>query len=131
MRRSPLRVLLAKPGLDGHDVGAKVVAQALRDAGMEVVYTGLRQTPAAIAQAAAQEDADVVGLSILSGAHLPLCAAVAEELRKAGAADAALVVGGVIPERDRPALEAIGVRGIFPGGTPTSEIVRWLEENVR
>lgn len=131
VRQRPIRVLLAKPGLDGHDVGAKVVAQALRDAGMEVVYTGLRQTPEAIAQAALQEAADVVGLSILSGAHLSLCRATAEALEKAGAGEALRVVGGVIPERDRPALEALGFRGIFPGGTPTADIARWLEENVR
>ncbi len=128
MRLSPasprrLRVLVAKPGLDGHDVGAKVVAQALRDAGMEVVYTGLRRTPAQIAEAAVQEDVDVVGLSILSGAHLPLCRAVKDALRSAGRDDATLVVGGVIPQRDREALHEAGCAAVFPVGSRLAEIV--------
>lgn len=122
-----LRVLLAKPGLDGHDVGAKVVALALRDAGMEVLYTGLRQTPEAIARAAAQEAVDVVGLSILSGAHLPLCEAVQRALEKEGAS-ALLLVGGVIPEKDRPALEKLGFAGVFPFGSKLDEIVRFIRE---
>jgi methylmalonyl-CoA mutase C-terminal domain/subunit len=125
------RVLVAKPGLDGHDVGAKVVAQALVDAGMEVIYTGLRRTPAEIAETAVQEDVDVVGLSILSGAHLPLCAAVADELRRRGRADALLVVGGVIPRRDREALAALGCRGVFGVGSRTDEIVKFIRENAR
>ncbi len=130
-RTRPIRVLVAKPGLDGHDVGAKVVAQALRDAGMEVVYTGLRRTPDEIARAAVQEDADVVGLSVLSGAHLPLCRGVADALRAAGAQEILLVVGGVIPTRDRDALAEIGFRGVFSVGTRLDEIVRFVRENAR
>ncbi|MBI4819657.1 MAG: cobalamin B12-binding domain-containing protein [Deltaproteobacteria bacterium] len=126
-----LRVLIAKPGLDGHDVGAKVIARALRDAGMEVIYTGLRQLPAQIARAAVDEDVDAVGLSILSGAHLPLCEAVAHALREAHAEDILLLVGGVIPERDRVALQSMGYRGVFPTGTHLDEIVRFLEGNLR
>jgi methylmalonyl-CoA mutase C-terminal domain/subunit len=122
-----IRVLLAKPGLDGHDVGAKVVALALRDAGMEVLYTGLRQTPEAIARAATQEAVDVVGLSILSGAHLPLCEAVKRALDEEGVR-ALLVVGGVIPERDRPALEKLGFAGVFPFGSKLDEIARFIRE---
>lgn len=130
-RRSvPIRVLVAKPGLDGHDVGAKVVARALVDAGMEVVYTGLRRTPDEIAQAALQEDADAVGLSILSGAHVPLCRAVVLALEEAGITDAVLLVGGVIPARDREALAAMGYRGIFPAGSRLDDIVRFVRENV-
>ncbi len=121
-----LRVLVAKPGLDGHDTGAKVVAQALREAGMDVIYTGLRRTPAEIARAAADEDVDVVGLSILSGAHIPLCRAVAEELRRAGRPDIRIAVGGVIPERDRTSLAEAGAALVFPGGTRIDEIVRGL-----
>ena len=130
-RTRPIRVLVAKPGLDGHDVGAKVVAQALRDAGMEVVYTGLRRTPDEIARAAVQEDADVVGLSVLSGAHLPLCRGVADALGAAGAQEILLVVGGVIPTRDRDALAEIGFRGVFSVGTRLDEIVRFVRENAR
>jgi methylmalonyl-CoA mutase C-terminal domain/subunit len=121
-----LRVLVAKPGLDGHDVGAKVIAQALRDAGMEVIYTGLRRTPAEIAETAVQEDVDVVGLSILSGAHLPLCRAVRDALRAAGREDVALVVGGVIPRRDRAELAEAGFRGVFPVGSRLDEIVEFV-----
>ena len=122
-RTRPIRVLVAKPGLDGHDVGAKVVAHALSDAGMEVVYTGLRRTPAEIAEIAVQEDVDVVGLSILSGAHLPLCAAVAEELKKRGRTDAAIVVGGVIPRRDEAALLEAGCAAVLPSGSRLEEVV--------
>ncbi len=130
-RSRPIRVLVAKPGLDGHDVGAKVVSHALRDAGMEVIYTGLRQTPEAIARAAAQESVDAVGLSILSGAHLPLCRAVREALARENVTEALLLVGGVIPETDRPALEQLGFRGVFPFGSRLDTIVRFVQENVR
>jgi methylmalonyl-CoA mutase C-terminal domain/subunit len=117
------RVLIAKPGLDGHDRGAKVVAQALRDAGFEVIYTGLKRTPEEIVREAVQEDVDVVGLSILSGAHLPLAQKVLAGLKAAGAADIAVVVGGIIPEADVPALKAAGVEEVFPMGTPLDRIV--------
>jgi methylmalonyl-CoA mutase, C-terminal domain len=119
----PLKVLVAKPGLDGHDRGAKVVVQALRDAGLEVVYTGLKRTPAEIVQTAIQEDVDVVGLSVLSGAHRPLSERVVEGLRAQGASDIAVVVGGIIPPRDVDGLHAIGVSDVFPMGTPLPEIV--------
>jgi methylmalonyl-CoA mutase C-terminal domain/subunit len=118
-----MKVLIAKPGLDGHDRGAKVVARALRDAGMEVVYTGLRRTPEEIVEAAIQEDVDVIGLSILSGAHLPLTRRVLDTLRARGAADIRLVVGGIIPPRDVEALTAQGACRVFPMGTPLPEIV--------
>jgi methylmalonyl-CoA mutase C-terminal domain/subunit len=119
----PIRVLVAKPGLDGHDKGAKVVVQALRDAGMEVVYTGLHRTPEEIAAVAVQEDVDVVGLSVLSGAHLGACRRVAEKLKGSGKA---IVVGGVIPQRDEPALRAMGVEAVFRMSTPFEEIVEWI-----
>ena len=125
-----IRVLVAKPGLDGHDVGAKVVAQALREAGMEVVYTGLRQTPEAIARTALQESVDVVGLSILSGAHLQLCADVKKALEQEKVDDVVLMVGGVIPEGDRPALEKLGFTGVFPFGSRLDEVVRFIKEKV-
>jgi methylmalonyl-CoA mutase, C-terminal domain len=118
-----LKVLVAKPGLDGHDRGAKVVVQALRDAGVEVVYTGLKRTPEEIVQAAIQEDVDVVGLSILSGAHRALCRRVVDGLRVQGAPEIAVVVGGIIPPRDVDALHAIGVADVFPMGTPLPQIV--------
>ena len=124
------RVLVAKPGLDGHDVGAKVVCRALMDAGMEVVYTGLRQSPEAIAATARDEDVDVVGLSVLSGAHLPLCGRVVEELGKAGAGDTLLVVGGNVPRADVEALVAIGVAAVFPTATPFARIVAFIRERV-
>jgi methylmalonyl-CoA mutase, C-terminal domain len=119
----PLRVLIAKPGLDGHDRGAKVVAHALRDAGFEVIYTGLKRTPDEIVAEAIQEDVDVIGLSVLSGAHLPLSRKLLEGLQAAGAADVAVVVGGTIPARDAEALSGLGVRRVFPMGTPLPEIV--------
>lgn len=119
----PTRVLIAKPGLDGHDRGAKVIARALRDAGMEVIYTGLRQTPEMIAEAALQEDVDVVGLSILSGAHLALVPKIRQTMDHAGLTDIPILVGGIIPDGDRPTLEAAGVTGIFGPGTSTEEIV--------
>jgi methylmalonyl-CoA mutase C-terminal domain/subunit len=126
----PIRVLIAKPGLDGHDRGALVVARALRDAGMEVVYTGLRQTPAQVAQAAVQEDVDVVGLSSLSGAHRTLFPAVVAALRDAGAGDVLVIGGGVIPAEDIPALEAAGIAAVFTPGTPTADIVAFLQREV-
>ena len=122
----PTRVLIAKPGLDGHDRGAKLIARALRDAGFEVVYLGLRQRPEAIAAVAVQEDVHVVGLSILSGAHLGLTRKTAEALRAAGASDVKLVVGGTIPQRDIPALEAFGVDDVFPTGTSLEDVVQRL-----
>ena len=123
---SPVRVVVAKPGLDGHDRGAKVVARALRDAGMEVVYTGLHQTPEQIAEAAIQEDADAVGLSVLSGAHMTLFAKVIDELRKRDAEDIVVFGGGIIPEGDIPQLEKLGVARIFTPGATTHEIVDWV-----
>ncbi len=122
-----VRVLVAKPGLDGHDRGAKVIARALRDAGYEVIYTGIRQTPAMIAEAALQEDVDVVGLSILSGAHMALVPRVIEELKKLGLEDVVILVGGIIPDEDVPALLEMGVAGVFGPGTLTSEIVETIE----
>jgi len=119
-----MKVLIAKPGLDGHDRGAKVVLQALRDAGLEVVYTGLKRTPEEIVAEAVQEDVDVVGLSILSGAHVPLSRRVLEGLRAEGADDVRVVVGGIIPPRDVEALRALGVSRVFPMGTPLPDIVK-------
>jgi methylmalonyl-CoA mutase C-terminal domain/subunit len=124
--QQPLRVLIGKPGLDGHDRGAKVIARALRDAGMEVIYTGLRQTPEMIAEAALQEDVDVVGLSILSGAHMALVPRIREVMNTHGLADVPLIIGGIIPDADKPALEALGIRGIFGPGTNTEEIAAFI-----
>ncbi len=126
----PIRVVVAKPGLDGHDRGAKVVARALRDAGIEVVYTGLHQTPAQIVDAAIQEDADIIGLSVLSGAHLTLFAEVMDQLRAKDAADIVVFGGGIIPEDDIPVLEEMGVAKIFTPGTPTREIVEWVTDHI-
>ena len=123
----PIRVLVAKPGLDGHDRGAKVVAAALRDAGMEVVYTGLHQTPEMIATAAVQEDVDVVGLSILSGAHMTLFPRVLELLREQGRDDVLITGGGIIPKEDIAALRALGVGELFGPGTPTSDLVDYIK----
>ena len=125
-----IRVVVAKPGLDGHDRGAKVVARALRDAGMEVVYTGLHQTPEQIVEAAIQEDADAVGLSVLSGAHMTLFARVTELLAARDAADIVVFGGGIIPEDDFPALEKMGVAQVFTPGATTTEIVDWVRANV-
>jgi len=125
-----IRVLIAKPGLDGHDRGAKVVARALRDAGMEVIYTGIRQTPEMIAEAALQEDVDVVGLSILSGAHMALCPRVLELLRAQGMDDVLVLVGGIIPDEDVAPLKALGVQGVFGPGTSTVEIVEFIRQHV-
>jgi len=127
---SKIRVIIAKPGLDGHDRGAKVIARALRDAGMEVVYTGLRQTPEQIVTAALQEDADVIGLSILSGAHNHICPRVMELLKAEGLDDVLVVVGGIIPDVDIAGLKEIGVKGIFLPGTPMQEIVEFIKGNV-
>lgn len=127
-RRRPVRILVAKPGLDGHDRGAKVVAAALRDSGMEVIYTGLHQTPEMIAQAAIQEDVDVVGLSILSGAHMTLFPRVRKLLDAAGRQDVLLTGGGIIPAEDMAALEAQGTGKLFGPGTPTSELIKYIEE---
>lgn len=126
--KRPIRVLVAKPGLDGHDRGAKVVAAALRDAGMEVIYTGLHQTPEMIAQAAIQEDVDVVGLSILSGAHLTLFPRVRRLLDNAGRDDILVTGGGIIPPEDMEALQKQGIGKLFGPGTPTSELVKYIEE---
>jgi methylmalonyl-CoA mutase, C-terminal domain len=126
-----IRVVIAKPGLDGHDRGAKVIARALRDAGMEVIYTGLRQTPEQIVGAALQEDADAIGLSILSGAHMHICPRVAELLKENGLEDVLVVVGGIIPDVDVAKLNAIGIRGVFVPGTPMQEIVDFIKGNAR
>ncbi|HEX5995740.1 MAG TPA: cobalamin B12-binding domain-containing protein [Jiangellales bacterium] len=128
---SPLRVVVAKPGLDGHDRGAKVVARALRDAGVEVVYTGLHQTPEQIVEAAIQEDADAIGLSILSGAHMTLFRKVIDLLAERDASDIVVFGGGIIPDADLPLLEEMGVAKIFTPGATTQEIVRWVETELR
>jgi methylmalonyl-CoA mutase C-terminal domain/subunit len=125
-----IRVLVAKPGLDGHDRGAKVVARALRDAGMEVIYTGLRQTPEMIAEAALQEDVDVVGLSVLSGAHLALLPRIVTLLRHYGMDDVLVIVGGIIPDEDIPVLKEAGVHGVFGPGTLTEDIVTFIQEHI-
>lgn len=126
-----IRVVIAKPGLDGHDRGAKVIARALRDAGMEVIYTGLRQTPEQIVNAALQEDADVIGLSILSGAHMHICPRIMELLRGHGLDDVQVVVGGIIPGVDIAKLNAIGIQGIFLPGTPMQHIVDFIQRHAR
>lgn len=130
MAERKVRILVAKPGLDGHDRGAKVVARALRDAGFEVIYTGLHQTPEMIASAAVQEDVDAVGLSIMSGAHNTLFPAVMEALRKQGADDIVVFGGGIIPDEDVERLRLAGVKGIFTPGTPLKTIVEWIQEHV-
>lgn len=127
----PIRVVIAKPGLDGHDRGAKVIARALRDAGFEVIYTGLHQTPAAIVDAAIQEDADVIGVSILSGAHLTLFAEIMNKLKELDVTDITVFGGGIIPEADIPELKALGVAEIFTPGTPTAAVVDWVNAHVR
>ena len=126
-----IRVVIAKPGLDGHDRGAKVIARALRDAGMEVIYTGLRQTPEQIAAAALQEDADVIGLSILSGAHMHICPRLMELLRAQGLDHVIVLVGGIIPDVDIPKLRAMGIGGIFLPGSPMQDIVDFINGHVR
>jgi methylmalonyl-CoA mutase C-terminal domain/subunit len=131
MSERKIRVLVAKPGLDGHDRGAKVIARALRDAGMEVIYTGLRQTPEMIASAAVQEDVDAVGISILSGAHNTLCPRIVDLLRENGMDDTLILVGGIVPQEDIPELKAKGVSEIFLPGTSTEDIVTFIRANVR
>ena len=130
MTNKKIRVLAAKPGLDGHDRGIKVICCALRDAGMEVIYTGLRQTPEQIVQASIQEDADVIAMSVLSGAHDYLFPRVMELLEEAGPRDVLVIGGGIIPDEDIPELKAAGIRAVFGPGTSTSDIVRFIEENV-
>ena len=126
-----IRVVVAKPGLDGHDRGAKVIARALRDAGMEVIYTGLRQTPEMIVAATLQEDADVIGLSILSGAHMHICPRVVELLKEKGLDDVQIVIGGIIPDVDIPKLNAMGIKGVFLPGTPMQQIIDFIAANAR
>jgi methylmalonyl-CoA mutase C-terminal domain/subunit len=126
-----IRVLVAKPGLDGHDRGAKVIARALRDAGMEVIYTGIRQTPAMIAEAAVQEDVDAILMSILSGAHMALFPRVMELLRQYGVDDVLVLAGGILPDEDIPAIEALGIRGNFGPGTSTQQIVDYVRQHVQ
>jgi len=130
MTERKIRVLIAKPGLDGHDRGAKVVARALRDAGMEVIYTGLRQTPDMIVESAIQEDVDVVGLSILSGAHMALLPLVAQKLKEADMEHVLLLAGGIIPDEDIPALKEAGIHAIFTPGTSTQDIIKFIRQNV-
>ena len=130
MTKDKVKVIIAKPGLDGHDRGAKVVARALRDAGLEVVYTGIRQTPEMVAETALQEDVDLVGLSILSGAHMELFPRVVEEMKKRGLDDVILLAGGIIPQEDVDALQKIGFRAIFGPGASTDDIVAWVRANV-
>ncbi len=131
MAERKIRVLLAKPGLDGHDRGAKVVAHALREAGMEVIYTGLHQTVPSIVSQAIQEDVDVIGLSIMSGAHIPICRRLMDLVKEKGIQDKLIVVGGVIPSRDIPVLEEMGVDGVFPGGSYFKDIVAFIQDNVK
>ncbi len=131
MSQRKIRVLVAKPGLDGHDRGAKVIARALRDAGMEVIYTGLRQTPEMIASAALQEDVDAVGISILSGAHNTLCPRIVDLLRENGMDDTLVVVGGIVPQEDISVLKAKGISEVFLPGTSTEDIVKFINEHVR
>ena len=131
MEVKKIRVLIAKPGLDGHDRGAKVVARALRDAGMEVIYTGLRQTPEQIVETAIQEDVDVIGLSILSGAHTHLFPKVIELLKENNIKDIVVMGGGVIPEEDIPELKKVGISGIFTPGTDTRDIIKFVKEKVK
>ena len=130
MSEKTIRVLVGKPGLDGHDRGAKVVARALRDAGMEVIYTGIRQTPEMIAEAALQEDVDAVGLSILSGAHMELFPRIREELAKRGLGDVLLFAGGIIPDADIPVLKEMGFKGIFQPGTSTTQIIEFIRNEL-
>jgi methylmalonyl-CoA mutase C-terminal domain/subunit len=126
-----IRVIVAKPGLDGHDRGAKVIARALRDAGMEVIYTGLRQTPEQIVGVALQEDADVIGLSILSGAHAHICPRVMQLLKEKGMEDVLVVVGGIIPDADTQALKDVGIAGVFQPGTRMQDIIDFIQKHVR
>jgi methylmalonyl-CoA mutase C-terminal domain/subunit len=127
----PIRVLVAKPGLDGHDRGAKVIARALRDAGMEVIYTGIRQTPEMIVGAAVQEDVDAILMSILSGAHMALFPKVMELLRQNGVDDVLVAAGGILPDEDLPEIQKIGIKGCFGPGTSTDEIIKFVRENIQ
>jgi methylmalonyl-CoA mutase C-terminal domain/subunit len=126
-----IRVLVAKPGLDGHDRGAKIIARAFRDAGFEVVYTGLRQTPEQVVTAALQEDVDVVGLSVLSGAHMTLCPRIMELMKKEKLDDVLVLVGGIIPDQDIPRLKSLGISEVFQPGVSTEEIIGYVRKNVR
>ena len=128
MSGKKIKILVGKPGLDGHDRGAKVIALALRDAGMEVIYTGLHQTTEQIVRSALQEAVDVIGLSIMSGAHLPICRTIQEKMKSEGMDDIPIVVGGVIPKQDIPKLKELGIRGVFPGGTHFTEIIADIQE---
>ena len=130
MTEKKIRAMVAKPGLDGHDRGAKVISRALRDAGMEVIYTGIRQTPEMIVEAAVQEDVDVIGLSILSGAHGELFPLVMQGLRKKGIDDALVIAGGIIPEDDIPTLQKMGIKAVFGPGTPTGDIVNFIQREL-
>src|SRR5579883_1800258 len=126
----PIRVLVAKPGLDGHDRGAKVIARALRDAGMEVIYTGIRQTPEMIVEAAIQEDVDAILMSILSGAHMALFPRIMELLKQNGVTDVLVAAGGILPDEDIPAIKAMGIKGCFGPGTPVEQIIQFVRENI-
>jgi len=130
MTEKKIRILIAKPGLDGHDRGAKVISRALRDAGFEVIYTGLRRTPEEIVNAAIQEDADVIGLSILSGAHNVLFPRVMDLLKQKDISDIKVIAGGIIPEKDIPGLRKMGISEVFLPGSSTQDIVRWIEDNI-
>ncbi len=127
----PIRVLVAKPGLDGHDRGAKVIARALRDGGMEVIYTGIRQTPEMIVEAAIQEDVDAILMSILSGAHMALVPRVMELLKQSQVDDVLVAAGGILPDEDIPAIQAMGIKGCFGPGTPMEQIIRFVRENIQ
>jgi methylmalonyl-CoA mutase C-terminal domain/subunit len=131
MAEKRLRIVVAKPGLDGHDRGAKIIARALRDGGFEVIYTGLHQTPEMIAEAVIQEDADAVGLSVLSGAHMTLFPEIIRLLKEKGADDVAIFGGGIIPDEDAGKLKALGVKEIFTPGASTEDIVKWVRENIQ
>ena len=130
MTEKKIKILVAKPGLDGHDRGAKVIALALRDAGMEVIYTGLHQTTEQISKTAVQEAVDIIGLSIMSGAHLPICRSLLEQMKTEGIDDIPVAVGGVIPKQDIPKLNDMGIRGVFPGGTHFGDIIAGIRELV-
>ncbi|MFW6114794.1 MAG: cobalamin B12-binding domain-containing protein [Thermodesulfobacteriota bacterium] len=131
MSETKIRILIAKPGLDGHDRGAKIMAHALKDAGMEVIYSGLHQSVPSIVKMAVEEGVDVIGLSIMSGAHVPIARKLMELIKKEGLDNVLVVVGGVIPAKDIPVLKDIGINGVFPGGTPFEESISFIQENVR
>ena len=131
MTESKIKIIVGKPGLDGHDRGAKVIALALRDAGMEVIYTGLHQTIEQIVRTAVQEAADIIGLSIMSGAHLPICKKLLEKMKSAGIEDIPVTVGGVIPKQDIPKLKEMGIKGVFPGGTSFDDIITGIRGMVK